>query len=1066
MPKRTDIRRILIIGSGPVTIGQTCEFDYFGAQARDVLREEGFLTVVVDSDPAATLTNPEFADAAYVEPLSPDSLSKIIGKENPDALLAITGGQTALNLVMLLSREKTLERMSVSVLGPDMETIARTENRRLFKETMQSAGIDVLPSGIAESIEEGMQVVRQLGFPVILRPAYTTGGAGSAVAYNIEEYVSMLAAALETSPINQVLIERAALGWKEVEVEVLRDCDGSALVMAISENIDPMGTHTGDSMTVLPAQTLGEEATDKLTDLTAQVVETLGIIGASTVRFALEPRSGEIVVIGANPRLGRNTALVSKSTGIPIARIAVKLAVGYTLSELGMSAPAPVDGRFSVKMPRFAFDRFPDADTTLNTSMKAIGEVVGIGLGFNEALQKAIRSLEIGRFGLGSDGRDAPEQERTAPDVIREKLAKPNPARPFFIRYAIENGMSTTEIVELSKIDPVFIEMIRELVEFESELGGKSLVSVTSETLRKAKALGYSDAQLAILLETEEEQVRLRRRVLGIEPVSGSIPTFDGRSGAAAAYFYSTYADTDDVAAPDGDKKILVLGGGPNRIGQGSEFDNCRVHACEALREEGYESIIISSNPDAVSTDFAVSDRLYMDPLTRENILSVIEREKPAGIIVQFAGQSMAAMVQTLKKVDVPVLGTSIDSINKARDRKYLAEMAKRLGLGWAPNDAATSVDEVRAKKSKVGYPMLVRAGRMVGGLAAEIVYDDDDLTAFLGSAIEITSDRPLLMDKFLEGAVEVGVDAISDGETAIACGVKEFIEQAGVHSGDSACSLPPYSLSSETIAEIKRQACVIAKELGIRGLFNVQFAVRGEQIYVLEVHPRASRTLPFVSSATGIEWTKVAVRIMLGKSLREQGITGEIVPKHVSVKETVFPFARFANVDVVLGPEMKSTGEVMGLDDNFGNAYIKAQIAAGQDLPEGGTAFVSVSGKDKSGVIEIGRRLRELGFDVVATKGTADVLREAGVDVKVISKIGEGRPDAIDLIKNGEIDLIINTPSGKKPRKHEVTIRSAIAARGIPIVTTMAGAKATLFGMEAVRKRAATVRSLQEYEE
>ena len=1043
MPGRTDIKKILILGGGPVVIGQGCELDQLACQAIEALRAEGFATVYVNSNPSAVSSDPDVADITYLEPLSLDAVTRIIDKEKPDALLPNYGGQTALNLTMQLAREYGLK--GLVLLGVDPEVITKVEDRRVFKETMEQAGLPVLPSEVAETIEQGLKAVQKTGFPAIIRSAFTTGGGGSAVAYNVEEFVAMVSAALKSSPVSQVLIEKAVLGWKETELEVLRDSEGRATVVACSESIDPAGVHTGDSAVVVPSLTLNAEQVSKLEQLALKAVGAIGAVGAAGVRFALDPQTGEVAIMGASVCVGPLTSISGLLAGAPLGSVCARLAVGFGLDEVFTKQTGDPDF-VAVKLPRFAFDRFPDADQTLGTCMKSIGEVVGIGNGFNEALQKAIRSLEIGRFGLGADGGDVPVEA----DGTRARLARPNPRRLFFIKQALQDDVCAGEIAELSKIDPAFIARIKELVEFEKGLENKSLVDVTSEVLAQAKALGYSDAQLAWLFETEEEQVRVRRKVLGITPASA-------RLGEHACY--SAFGSEDGCVSNGGKRKILVLGGGPNRIGQGGEFDYCRAHALRALSGSGYQGIAVNGNPTAVMPDSA---RLFVDPQTTESVLSIIEREKPEGAIVQFAGQTLLQLSGAIAKAGVPILGTSIENSTRAKDVKRLSEIAKKLNIKKVPSETTTSAGEAQEKADKVGYPVLARAARASGGHASEILYDATDLAAFL-SRIEVSFTQPLLLQRFMEGAIEVGVDAISDGEKTLVCGVMEFIEQAGVHPGDSAGSLPPYSLSNETVEEIKRHVRGLAGELGIRGLMGAQFAVKGGEAHLLDVQPRASRTIPFVSKATGVDWVGAATRVMLGKSLAEQGITSEIAPSAVSVKETVFPFARFPSVDVVLGPEMRSTGEVIGLDANFGAAYIKAQLAAGQNLPDSGTAFLSVSGRDKSDAVEIGKRLSELGFEVVATAGTASALREAGVEVRVISKIGEGRPDAIDLIKNGEMDLIINTPSGKRPRMHEVTIRSATVARGIPIVTTMAGAKATLFGMEAIRRHKTSVRSLQE---
>ncbi len=1072
MPKRTDIKKILIIGSGPIVIGQACEFDYSGSQACKAFREEGYEVVLVNSNPATIMTDPVMADHTYIEPLNIETLTKIIAKERPDAVLPTLGGQVGLNLGTFLEREGVLKKYGVEMIGASERAIARAEDRQLFKDTMESIGLRVPKSGIAESLEEGMRIIKEVGFPAILRPAYTMGGAGGATAYNAEEFERMLAFALDTSPVHQTLIEESVLGWKEIEFEVMRDCQDNVILITSMENIDPMGVHTGDSIVVAPAQTLTTPEMERLVDFSKRIIRAVDITGGGTnIQYGVNPVNGDVVAIEINPRVSRSSALASKATGFPIARVAAKLAVGLTFDEIKNDITGQTYSDFEptidyvvMKVCRFTFEKFPQANTTLNTSMKAVGESMAIGRNFKESLQKGIRSLEIGRYGLGSDGKDLKEKERRDMDLIRERLARPTAERLFFLRYAIENGMSTDEIYSLSKIDPWFVENVRELVDFEKKLAGKSLVSIPGDLLREAKELGYSDIQLAHLLESNEEQVRIRRKVLGIESTFYLVDTCAGEFSAKRPYFYSTYASVDESRASSNPKKVIILGGGPNRIGQGIEFDYCCVHASYALREAGYESIIINCNPETVSTDFDTSDKLYFEPLTREDVLDIVDRENPMGVIVQLGGQTPLNLSLPLKRAGVNILGTSPESIDRAEDRKLFSELVNKLGLRQTVNDTATSVDEALAKAQAIGYPVLVRPSYVLGGRAMEIVYDDTDLKAFMTLAAEASPERPILIDKFLDNAIEVDVDAISDGETTLVCGVMEHIEQAGVHSGDSACSLPPYSLSDELIKEIKRQAYLLAEELEVRGLMNVQFAVKDGEVYILEVNPRASRTVPFVGKATGIPWAGVATRIMLGMSLKDQGITKEIQPKYVSVKEAVFPFVRFPGVDVVLGPEMRSTGEVMGIDSDFGGAYIKAQIAAGQILPEKGKVFLSVSDYDKPSVGEIGRKLTAMGFEIVATYGTAAALREAGVETTLVPKIGEGRPDATDMIKNDEIALIINTPSGKKPRMHEIQIRSTCVARGIPIITTMAGAKATLLGMETVRGKGVGVKSLQEY--
>lgn len=1073
MPKRTDIKKILIIGSGPIVIGQACEFDYSGSQACKALREEGYEIVLVNSNPATIMTDPEMADHTYIEPLTLEAVTSIIEKERPDALLATLGGQTALNLATFLAREGVLDKYKVEAIGASADAIARAEDRKLFKETMESIGIRIPKSGIAHSIQEGMQIIKEIGFPVILRPAFTMGGAGGATAYNMEEFEKFLAFALESSPVSQTLIEESVLGWKEVEFEVMRDCEDNVICVTSMENIDPMGVHTGDSIVVAPAQTLTAPEYNRLVDMSKRVIRAININGGGTnVQFGVNPANGDVVIIEINPRVSRSSALASKATGFPIARVAAKLAVGLTLDEIQnqitgrtFSFFEPAIDYVVLKICRFTFEKFPGSDETLNTSMKAVGEAMSIGRNFKESLQKGIRSLEIGRYGLGSDGKDIPAEKRKDRELLSRKLSQPNADRLFYVRYALEAKMSVGEICDLSGIDPWFVENIKELVKFEQKLEGKTLVGVPAGDIEEAKQLGYSDRQLAHILQTDEESVRKRREVLGIRSSYYLVDTCAGEFAANQPYYYSTYETCDESNATDNQKKVIILGGGPNRIGQGIEFDYCCVHASYALKEEGYESIIVNCNPETVSTDFDTSDKLYFEPLTREDVLDIIYREKPSGVIVQLGGQTPLNLSLPLKKAGVQILGTSPEQIDRAEDRKLFSELVNKLGLRQTENDTARTVEEAITKAREIGYPVLVRPSYVLGGRAMEIIYDEEDLVGFMQRATEASHGRPILIDKFLDDAIEVDVDAISDGDLTLVCGVMEHIEEAGIHSGDSACSLPPFSLPDEVVNEIRRQSYLLAEELEVRGLMNVQFAVKDGEVYILEVNPRASRTVPFVSKATGIPWAKVATKIMLGISLKEQGITKEVVPEHVSVKEAVFPFVKFPGVDAVLGPEMKSTGEVMGIDTNFGTAYVKAEIAAGQCLPKSGKAFLSVNDRDKRHVVPLAEKLLDMGFDLIATKGTAKVLQDAGVETEVIAKIGEGRPDVTDMVKNKEVCLIINTPGGKKTKIDETTIRSTIIARGIPIVTTISGARATLKGMEETANRGGmTVRSLQEY--
>lgn len=1073
MPRRDDINKILIIGSGPIVIGQACEFDYSGSQACKALREEGYEVVLVNSNPATIMTDPQMADYTYIEPINIETLEAIIAKERPDALLPTMGGQLGLNMGIFLKRQGILDKYNVEMLGCDELAIAKAEDRKLFKETMESIGVRTPKSGIAETFEEGMDIIKEIGFPAILRPAFTMGGAGGATAYNMEEYEQMLPKAMETSPVHQTLIEESVLGWKEIEFEVMRDCADNVIIITSMENIDPMGVHTGDSIVVAPAITTSAEEINRLANVARDIIRAIDVRGGGTnVQFGLNPKNGELVIIEINPRVSRSSALASKATGFPIARVAAKLAVGFTFDEIKnditgktMSGFEPAIDYVVMKVCRFAFEKFPGADTTLNTQMKAVGESMAIGRNFKESLQKGIRSLEIGRYGLGADGKDLCAKSGTDHDFLKKKLVVPNSDRLFYLKHALENGFSTEEIYDLCKIDPWFIENIRELVDFEKSFDGLTLDIVTEDTLRQAKEWGYSDIQLAFLLNSDEMAVRAKRIELNIETSYYQVDTCAGEIEAEKPYYYSTYETLDQCYATDNSKKVIILGGGPNRIGQGIEFDYCCVHASYALKEEGYESIIINCNPETVSTDFDTSDKLYFEPLTREDVLNIIEKENPMGVIVQLGGQTPLNLSLHLKEAGVNILGTSPESIDKAEDRQLFAEMLTKLGLRQTKNGMAANIEEAIEIAHEIGYPVMVRPSYVLGGRAMEIVYDDETLTGYMTSAVIASPERPVLIDKFLDDAIEVDVDAISDGETTLVCGVMEHIEYAGVHSGDSACSLPAWTLKRYIVDEIKRQTYILAKELEVCGLMNIQFAVKDEDIYILEVNPRASRTVPFVSKATGIPWANVATKIMLGISLKEQGIENEVTPEYVCIKEAVFPFVKFPGVDCMLGPEMKSTGEVMGIDNNFGIAFLKAQIAAGNNIPESGNVFISLAKKDKSSAVGIARKLVALGFKLYSTKGTAQTLAEAGVeDVKIISKIGMGRPDSIDCIKNGEIDLIINTPSGRKPKADEVQIRAIAVARGIPIITTIAGARATIIGLEASKKMTRSVKSIQEY--
>ena len=1071
MPKRTDIKKILVIGSGPVVIGQACEFDYSGSQACKAFREEGYEAILVNSNPATIMTDPQMASRTYIEPLTIEVITKIIERERPDALLPTLGGQTGLNMGTFLYREGILGKYGVELIGAKAESIARAEDRQMFKDTMNSIGIDVPESATVTSMEEGMEVIKKIGFPAILRPAFTMGGAGGGVAYNIEEYEKALAFAIETSPIRQVLIEQSVLGWKEIEFEVMRDCQDNAIIITSMENIDPMGVHTGDSMVVAPAQTLTVPEYTHLVDLSKRIIRAIEVNGGTNIQYGVNPDNGKVVAIEINPRVSRSSALASKATGFPIARVAAKLALGMTFEEIKnditdkTSFGEPTVDYCVFKICRFAFEKFPDADTTLTTSMKAVGEAMSIGRNFNEALQKGIRSLEMRRFGFGADGRDVAEKLSADKDLIKQKLIIPNDERIFYLRYALKQGFTVDEICQLTKIDAWFINYLKQLVELEEKIGRQTISNVPAELLRQAKENGFSDVQLAYIMKTSEKMVREKRKKEDLNSTYYQVDTCGGEFSAVQPYFYSTYETLDESRVDPKKKKVIILGGGPNRIGQGIEFDYCCCHASYVLKEEGYQSIIINSNPETVSTDFDTSDKLYFEPLTREDVLNIIDREKPEGVIVQLGGQTPLNLCLALQEAGVKILGTSPDSIDIAEDRKRFKVMLEKLHLQQPANGTALTTDEALEVARQIGYPVLVRPSYVLGGRAMEIVYEEEDLIGFVEKAFKASPDHPVLIDKFLDDAIEVDVDCVADGSQAVISGILEHIEEAGIHSGDSAMVLPPFSLSKDIVDKIRKQTQAMALELQVKGLMNVQYAVKGETVYVLEVNPRASRTVPFVSKATGVPWAKVATRIMLGKSLKEQGITGEVIPKHVSVKESVFPFVRFPGVDATLGPEMRSTGEVMGIDKDFGMAYLKSQIAAGTNLPDKGKVFVSVRDKDKRNIVFIVKHLVDLGFSIIATSGTADVLRRNNIPVETVAKIGEGRPDVTDLIKNLEVQLIINTPAGKKTKKDETVIRSSAVARNIPLITTVAGAQAAVIGIEARRSQGLEVKSIQEYQ-
>jgi len=1050
MPKRTDIHSILIIGAGPIIIGQACEFDYSGAQACKALEAEGYKVILVNSNPATIMTDPETADVTYIEPITWPMLESIIAKERPDALLPTMGGQTALNCALDLAKHGVLEKYGVELIGASRDAIDKAEDREKFKAAMTRIGLASARSALAHSMEEALQVQAALGFPTVIRPSFTLGGSGGGIAYNREEFVAICERGLEASPTHELLIEESLIGWKEFEMEVVRDKRDNCILVCSIENLDPMGVHTGDSITVAPAQTLTDKEYQIMRDASLAILREIGVeTGGSNVQFAINPKDGRMVVVEMNPRVSRSSALASKATGFPIAKVAAKLAIGYTLDELenditGGATPASFEPSIDyvvTKIPRFAFEKFPLANVRLTTQMKSVGEVMAIGRTFQESFQKALRGLEIGVDGLN--------QRTTDRETIEKELGEPGPERIFYVGDAFENGFTRDEIHALTKIDQWFLAQIEDIVRLEMELDDLALADIDAERLRELKRKGFSDRRLAKLFKTTEGEVRARRHALGIRPVYKRVDTCAAEFATHTAYMYSTYEEECE-AQPTDRRKIMVLGGGPNRIGQGIEFDYCCVHAALALREDGFETIMVNCNPETVSTDYDTSDRLYFEPLTLEDVLEIVAKEKPAGVIVQYGGQTPLKLARDLEKNGVPIIGTSPDSIDIAEDRERFQKLLHELGLKQPPNRTARTEADALALAQEIGYPLVVRPSYVLGGRAMEIVHQPADLERYMREAVKVSNDSPVLLDRFLNDAAEVDVDAVSDGRRVLIGGVMEHIEQAGVHSGDSACSLPPFSLSREVQDELRDQTVKLARALAVVGLMNVQYAIQNGVVFVLEVNPRASRTVPYVSKATGLPLAKIAARCMVGRSLDEQGVEGEVVPPYYSVKEAVFPFIKFPGVDTILGPEMKSTGEVMGVGATFGEAFVKSQLAAGVKLPSGGKVFLSVRNADKAAAIEIARQLHALGFALVATKGTAAAIAAAGLPVTAVNKVTEGRPHVVDMMKNGEISLILNTVDERRTSIADSrSIRTTAVQQRITYYTTVSGARAACAGLQ-----------------
>ena len=1064
MPKDTSIKKILVVGAGPIVIGQGCEFDYSGTQACKALREEGYEVILVNSNPATIMTDPQFAERTYIEPITPEVIEKIIVKEKPDALLPTLGGQTALNVSIDLFHAGTLDKHGVKMIGANADAIDKGENRLRFKEAMIKIGLDLPISGVAHSMEEAKAIAKDIGLmPLVIRPAFTLGGTGGGIAYNKEEFETIVTRGLDLSPTTEVLVEECLLGWKEYEMEVMRDHADNCVVICSIENLDPMGVHTGDSITVAPAQTLSDREYQIMRDASFAVIREIGVeTGGSNIQFSVDPKTGRCIVIEMNPRGSRSSALASKATGFPIAKIAAKLAVGYTLDELPNDITRETPASFEptidyvvTKVPRFTFEKFPTADPVLTTSMKAVGEAMSIGRTFKESLQKSLRSLETGRFGFGFDGKD-PEATH---EQIERKLIVPNAERIFWLKVAFEQGWTIEEIFDATQIDPWFLENMRVIVE-----EGNDLANLSKTDLRRAKKLGFSDIQIAHARGVHQDDIRAERKAQGIIPTYRLVDTCAAEFEAATPYYYSTYGDENEARETDA-KKIVILGGGPNRIGQGIEFDYCCVHASFALRELGYESVMVNSNPETVSTDYDTSDKLYFEPLTLEDVLNICDQEKPDGVIVQFGGQTPLNLAADLERHGVPIIGTSPKNIELAEDRKHFSALLDRIGLKQAEAGTAVSEDEAVAIADRIGYPVLVRPSFVLGGRGMMIVYNDEELRTYIKNATDIAPDRPILVDRFLENATEIDVDCISDGDTSVVGAIMEHIEQAGIHSGDSACVIPAFSLSEKIKNEILAGAKALAKELEVRGLMNIQFAVKEDELYVIEVNPRASRTVPFVSKSIGIPLAKLAAKIMVGEKLVDLGFTEEIMPPCFCVKEAVFPWGRFPGIDIVLGPEMKSTGEVMGADKDLGMAYAKAQIAAFNPLPTEGNVFFSVNDRDKDRAVPVARELAELGFKIHATGGTFKRLEAEGIAVKRLYKLAEQkRPNVLDMMKNGDINFIINTPSGHEAREDEVKIRSGAVQHKISHCTNLSAAEASVKAIRSLQENEMTVTPLQEH--